>query len=116
MRKKNSVIKFWRTLIKSIFHSNPKHAARSFAGYADKKASEKKILRNVFRDGDQYFDSSDVLVMDVYGYYYFMDRTGDTFRYRGENVSTTEVEGIIMKIAGLNDCVVYGVDVSGVAI
>lgn len=54
--------------------------------------------------------------MDVYGYYYFMDRTGDTFRYRGENVSTTEVEGIIMKIAGLNDCVVYGVDVSGVII
>lgn len=90
---------------------NPKHAARSFAGYADKKASDKKILRNVFRDGDQYFDSSDVLVMDVYGYYYFMDRTGDTFRYRGENVSTTEVEGIIMKIAGLNDCVVYGVDI-----
>lgn len=59
-----------------------------------------------------YFDSSDVLTMDVYGYYYFMDRTGDTFRYKGENVSTTEVEGIIMKIAELNDCVVYGVDVS----
>lgn len=59
-----------------------------------------------------YFNSSDVLVMDVFGYYYFKDRTGDTFRYKGENVSTTEVEGIIMNIAGLSDCVVYGVDVS----
>lgn len=59
---------------------NPKHAARSFAGYADKKASEKKILRNVFKDGDMYFNSSDILVMDLYGYYYFKDRTGDTFR------------------------------------
>jgi solute carrier family 27 (fatty acid transporter), member 1/4 len=91
---------------------NPMHAARSFTGYADKSASEKKVLRNVFKEGDMYFNSSDILVMDIFGYYYFKDRTGDTFRWRGENVASTEVEGIVMKIAGLSDCVVYGVDVS----
>lgn len=50
--------------------------------------------------------------MDLFGYYYFKDRTGDTFRWRGENVASTEVEGIMMKVAGLSDCVVYGVEVS----
>jgi solute carrier family 27 fatty acid transporter 1/4 len=90
------------------------HPVRSFAGYADKKASEKKILRNVFREGDSYFNSNDLLVSDIYGYFYFKDRTGDTFRFRGENVATTECESIIMKVAGLNDCVVYGVEVPGV--
>lgn len=69
-------------------------------------------MRNVFREGDQFFNSSDILVMDLYGYFYFKDRTGDTFRWKGENVASAEVEGIIMKVAGLNDCVVYGVDVS----
>ena len=49
--------------------------------------------------------------MDELGYLYFRDRTGDTFRWRGENVSTTEVEAVISNIAGLNDCVVYGVEV-----
>lgn len=91
---------------------NPAHAARSFAGYADKSASEKKVLKNVFKEGDMYFNSSDILVMDIFGYYYFKDRTGDTFRWRGENVASAEVEGIVMRVAGLSDCVVYGVDVS----
>lgn len=91
---------------------NPHHASRSFAGYADKTASEKKILRDVFRKGDLYFNSSDILVMDVFGYYYFKDRSGDTYRFKGENVSTSEVEGIVMKVFGLNDCAVYGVEVS----
>lgn len=50
--------------------------------------------------------------MDVYGYIYFKDRLGDTFRWRGENVSTTEVEAIISNIVQLQDCIVYGVDVS----
>lgn len=59
---------------------NPKKALRSFTGYVDKQASEKKILRNVFVEGDQYFNSGDILVMDEYGYFYFKDRTGDTFR------------------------------------
>lgn len=75
------------------------------------KASKKKILQNVFKDGDNYFDSGDILVMDVYGYIFFKDRLGDTFRWRGENVSTTEVEAIISNIVQLQDCIVYGVKV-----
>lgn len=51
--------------------------------------------------------------MDKKGYLYFKDRTGDTFRWKGENVSTTEVEGIIHKIIGLNDATVYGVEIPG---
>lgn len=59
---------------------NPKKAINNFAGYADKKATEKKIIQNVFRKGDMYFNSGDILVQDEFGYYYFKDRTGDTFR------------------------------------
>lgn len=59
---------------------NPKKEMHAFDGYADKSASEKKILRNVFSKGDQYFNSGDILVMDKYGYFCFKDRTGDTFR------------------------------------
>jgi solute carrier family 27 fatty acid transporter 1/4 len=57
-----------------------KDPARAFSGYSDKKASEKKVLSDVFKSGDKYFNSGDILVMDVYGYFYFKDRTGDTFR------------------------------------
>ncbi|KDQ65285.1 Long-chain fatty acid transport protein 1 [Zootermopsis nevadensis] len=49
--------------------------------------------------------------MDELGYFYFKDRTGDTFRWRGENVSTAEVEAVISNVAGLKDAVVYGVEV-----
>ena len=55
----------------------------------------------------------DILDMDEYGYMYFRDRTGDTFRWRGENVSTSEVEAIISNVVNLNDAVVYGVEVPG---
>lgn len=55
--------------------------------------------------------TGDILVMDDLGYLYFRDRTGDTFRWRGENVSSTEVEGIVSKQAGNMDAVVYGVEV-----
>jgi solute carrier family 27 fatty acid transporter 1/4 len=57
--------------------------------------------------------SGDVLVMDEFGYFYFRDRTGDTFRWKGENVSTSEVEAVISNIIKLNDAVVYGVEVPG---
>uniref|UniRef100_A0A8D8BBB2 Long-chain fatty acid transport protein 4 n=1 Tax=Culex pipiens TaxID=7175 RepID=A0A8D8BBB2_CULPI len=89
-----------------------KKALNSYVGYADKKASEKKVLRDVFAKGDMFFNSGDILVTDLFGYYYFKDRTGDTFRWRGENVATSEVEGVITNIVGLKDCAVYGVDVS----
>lgn len=55
----------------------------------------------------------DMLVMDKYGYMYFRDRSGDTFRWRGENVSTTEVEGILSGLLGHTDVAVYGVSVPG---
>ena len=84
---------------------------RDFHGYADKSATKKKVARDVFRRGDAVFLSGDILVMDELGYLFFLDRTGDTFRWRGENVSTTEVEAVISNLAGLKDCVVYGVEV-----
>lgn len=57
--------------------------------------------------------SGDVLVMDEYGYIYFKDRSGDTFRWRGENVSTMEVEGVLSRLLGHTDVAVYGVSVPG---
>ncbi|XP_055903657.1 long-chain fatty acid transport protein 4 [Eupeodes corollae] len=90
---------------------NPKRAVNAFSGYADKSATEKKLIRNVFQDGDVYFNSGDILVKDILGYFYFKDRMGDTFRWRGENVATSEVEAIITNVVGLEDCVVYGVDI-----
>lgn len=82
-----------------------------FCGYADQEATQKKVLRNVFSKGDAYFNSGDVLVQDELGYFYFRDRTGDTFRWKGENVATNEVEAAISNIIDLTDCVVYGVEV-----
>lgn len=55
----------------------------------------------------------DMMVMDEYGYMYFRDRSGDTFRWRGENVSTTEVEGVISGLLGHADVAVYGVSLPG---
>lgn len=55
----------------------------------------------------------DVLVMDELGYLYFRDRTGDTFRWKGENVSTTEVEGTLSRLLDMADVAVYGVEVPG---
>lgn len=88
-----------------------KKAILTFSGYADKTSSEKKMVRNVKTDGDCYFNTGDVFVMDHFGYFYFKDRTGDTFRWRGENVSTAEVEGIITTLVGLKDAIVYGVQI-----
>ena len=104
---------------------------RKFDGYADKKATEKKVkclsfferllstggihlqvIRDVLRRGDAAFLSGDILEMDDLGYLYFKDRTGDTFRWRGENVSTTEVEAVVSNVAELKDCAVYGVEVA----
>lgn len=73
----------------------------------------KKIGHDIFEKGDSYFLTGDLLVKDEYGYVYFVDRIGDTFRWRGENVSTAEVEAIMSKILGLRDVVVYGVSVPG---
>jgi solute carrier family 27 (fatty acid transporter), member 1/4 len=77
----------------------------------DKGASDKKIVHNVFKKGDTAFLSGDVLESDDRGNLFFKDRTGDTFRWKGENVSTSEVEALVSNVAGYRDAVVYGVEV-----
>ena len=88
------------------------HPVRDFHGYADQAATKKKIVQDVWRHGDTCFRSGDLLVMDEFGWLYFKDRSGDTFRWRGENVSTTEVEATVSNMIHLKDAVVYGVEVS----
>ncbi|XP_003741428.1 long-chain fatty acid transport protein 4 [Galendromus occidentalis] len=85
----------------------------SFDGYASEKATSKKMYRDVFKKNDAAFASGDLLVMDEYGYLFFKDRTGDTFRWKGENVSTSEVEGIVSRILKMADVVCYGVQIPG---
>lgn len=92
----------------------PGNESRQFLGYVDKKASEKKIVQNVFKKGDSAFLSGDILVADELGYLYFKDRTGDTFRWKGENVSTSEVEAYVSNSAEFRDTVVYGVEIPNV--
>ncbi|XP_015175020.1 PREDICTED: long-chain fatty acid transport protein 4-like [Polistes dominula] len=89
------------------------HAVREFNGYLDKEASQKKIVENVFCKGDKAFLTGDILVQDELGYFYFKDRTGDTFRWKGENVATAEVEGVISNVVGYRDAIVYGVQIPG---
>ncbi|KAG3279960.1 solute carrier family 27 member 1 [Ictidomys tridecemlineatus] len=93
---------------------NQQDPLRRFDGYVSESATSKKIAHSVFRKGDSAYLSGDVLVMDELGYMYFRDRSGDTFRWRGENVSTTEVEGVLSRLLGQTDVAVYGVAVPGV--
>ncbi|KAL0273775.1 UNVERIFIED_CONTAM: hypothetical protein PYX00_006374 [Menopon gallinae] len=90
----------------------PNDATREYNGYiGSAKENEKKIVENVFKKGDKAFLSGDILVMDEYGYLYFKDRTGDTFRWKSENVSSAEVEDTITAVIGLREVSVYGVEV-----
>ncbi len=82
-----------------------------FEGYAEPEASEKKILRSVFASGDAWFRTGDLMRKDGRGYFYFVDRIGDTFRWKGENVSTTEVAAKISAYDGVLDAIVYGVPI-----
>ncbi|NXQ65048.1 S27A2 synthetase, partial [Anthoscopus minutus] len=85
-----------------------------FHGYAgDPQKTEKKILRNVLAKGDAFFNSGDLLVMDRENFVYFQDRVGDTFRWKGENVATTEVEATLGLLSFIQDVNVYGVAVPG---
>lgn len=88
-------------------------ARSEFTGYVDKAASDKKILRDVFAKGDAWFRTGDLMKTDADGYFYFVDRIGDTFRWKGENVSTGEVAERLQSIPGVVEANVYGVTVEG---
>jgi fatty-acyl-CoA synthase len=92
---------------------DPMAPANRFEGYADQDANNSKILRHVFRDGDAWFRSGDLVTRDMEGYFYFIDRVGDTFRWKGENVSTNEVAETINAVPGVVASAVYGVPIPG---
>lgn len=122
-------------LVGRIIQNDP---LRRFDGYVNQSATSKKIANSVFKKGDSAYlsgekhthgvhsvvgtngteifhrlSAGDVLIMDEYGHMYFKDRTGDTYRWKGENVSTTEVEGTLSRLLDMKDVVVYGVEVPG---
>ena len=84
-----------------------------FEGYTDNAESQRKILRHVFEFGDRWFRTGDLMRVDAAGYHYFVDRIGDTFRWKGENVSTAEVSAALTECRGVVEAVVYGVAVPG---
>ena len=84
-----------------------------FDGYTDPAKSEAVILRNVFKKGDAWFNTGDLMRDIGCKHAQFVDRLGDTFRWKGENVSTTEVESVLGSFAGVEDAVVYGVEIEG---
>ncbi|OAF68685.1 hypothetical protein A3Q56_03557 [Intoshia linei] len=81
----------------------------NYDGYTDSSSSNKKLLNNVFNYGDVYLNSDDIFRMDKYGFLYFVDRLGDTYRYKGENVSTFEIETILSPIFESIFLVCYGI-------
>jgi len=86
---------------------------REFPGYTDKTATEKKVARDVIKKGDSWFRSGDILYQDKDGFLFFVDRIGDTFRFKGENVATNEVSDILCKVKDVQEVNVYGVAVTG---
>ena len=94
-------------------HDGAAHAAAEFEGYTDAEASQKKILRDVFERGDAWYRTGDLMRADASGFFYFVDRIGDTFRWKGENVATSEVAAAIMAFPGMTEATVYGVPVPG---
>lgn len=83
----------------------------SFEGYTQKDATEKSILRDAFKNGDAWFNTGDVLKEIGFRHLQFVDRMGDTFRWKGENVSTNEVENIIDGSGIVEEAIVYGVEI-----
>ncbi len=84
-----------------------------FEGYADVEASEQKVLRDVFTVGDAWYRTGDLMRRDEQGFFYFVDRVGDTFRWKGENVSAGEVAAVMTSCPGVIDAAVYGVAIPG---
>jgi len=85
--------------------------ATHFEGYTDAAASGQKVLRDVFSPEDAWYRTGDLMRQDAQGFFYFVDRVGETFRWKGENVATTEVAAVIGACHGVTDVAVYGVAV-----
>ncbi len=94
-------------------HRGASHVGSRFEGYTDAEASEKKIIRSVFQTGDAWFRTGDLMRKDERGFFYFVDRIGDTFRWKGENVAATEVSEAIGAFPGVRLASVYGVEIPG---
>jgi len=88
-------------------------AGGRFEGYTNAAETEKKILRDVFAKGDAWFRTGDLMTRDAGGFFQFVDRLGDTFRWKGENVATSEVNEAILECPGVIDATTYGVAVEG---
>lgn len=84
-----------------------------FDGYTDEEATEKKLVRDAFKDGDVWFNTGDLMRSQGFGHAAFTDRLGDTFRWKGENVATTEVEAAVSTDPQVEECTVFGVEVEG---
>jgi len=96
----------------AIGRIDPSDARFRFDGYGSEEDTEKKVLRDVYEPGDAWFRTGDLMSRDKLGYYYFIDRVGDTFRWKSENVATGEVaEAFSFK--GIEQANVYGVEVNG---
>ena len=91
----------------------PEQAGTRFEGYSDADATSSKVLHNVFTSGDAWYRTGDLMTRDRQGFFYFIDRVGDSYRWRGENVSTTEVAAVLSHCTGVLDVAIYGVKVPG---
>jgi fatty-acyl-CoA synthase len=96
-----------------LIPANEAQRGGRFEGYADSEAASRKVLRNVFASGDRWYRTGDLMRRDARGFFYFVDRVGDTFRWKGENVSTAEVLSVVASARGVLEGVVYGVAVPG---
>ncbi|KAI2607737.1 fatty acid transporter, partial [Hypoxylon fragiforme] len=93
-----------------ILVAQPVTITPPFPGYyRNEEATAKKFVRDVFRKGDCYYRTGDALRRDSHGRWFFLDRLGDTFRWKGENVSTAEVSEVLGRYPGVSEATVYGV-------
>src|SRR2546422_673656 len=92
---------------------DPANVGSRFEGYTSPEASERKILRDVFAAGDAWYRTGDLMRRDERGYFYFVDRIGDTFRWKGENVATCEVAEAIGAVSEGTEAIVFGVAIPG---
>lgn len=97
----------------AIGRIDDENARTRFEGYNDASATKKKILRDVFETGDMWYRTGDLMRKDANGYIYFVDRIGDTFRWKGENVATNEVAEVMAHAPGVATANVYGVAIPG---